>query len=498
MVPVLLASCAVVMGVVGYEHCGFPLGPQLLERRSLAGDGSQCVGLSTGGYHFYADFAADNRELAAKLEDIENRISRQNAEFEDDPQVPLTVAYLGDLTSDNDSTLESQLEQLRGVAVAQQQYKDSRHIRVLLANAGDDMQYAEFAAKKIKEEEANEKGSSLVAVLGLGISKKETGDAMRVLSNDEDPRIPMIGTFLSATSLATMNQYYHQVGPTNAREAVIAVHYVKEHLHATKMTVYYSGDRRDIYSTDLNAQMRHAMNDVDINGNSVSYRVGNSQGRDIESAGRDACNEGKNGRVVFYAGRPEVLPQFLQGMTAACASSEYRKIHIMAGDDASRFILKDGLQNYPGVSIDYLSFASSLALGKGCSDAYNTVGFYHQYDTLFGRNTACTDARDGSALLGYDTMSVFWQAIQNIATRRPVPAEVLRGIDDIKSGASGALSGGSGSIDYGDPFTPSVPASKAILVLRAQGNPDSTPPDLIVRCGKVAGLGDYGLKPCPK
>ena len=226
-VPVLLATGAVFSGIEARERCT-PLlvGPQLLQRQSLDAGRDQCVGLSSGGYRFFADLPGVDGDLAADLEDVEKRLYAKNDEFDDDPRT-LTVVYLSNLTTRDDGGAKSELEQLRGLVVAQEESGDSgQPVRILLANAGEDMQYAEFAAQKIKQKATRD--TSMVAVVGLGISKRETGAAMLELSKDEELRIPMIGTFLSATDLAiNTTQYYHQVGPTNAREAAVAASYAK-------------------------------------------------------------------------------------------------------------------------------------------------------------------------------------------------------------------------------------------------------------------------------
>jgi len=495
-VPVLLATGAVFSGIETRERCALPVGPQLLQRQSLDARWDPCVGLSTGGYRFFADLPHADGDLAADLEDVEKRLYTKNDEFDDDPRT-LTVVYLSQLTTRDVGAAKSELEQLRGLVVAQEESGDSRQpVRILLANAGEDMQYAGFAAQKIKQEATRD--TSIVAVVGLGVSKRETGAAMLELSKDEELRIPMIGTFLSATDLAiNTTQYYHQVGPTNAREAAVAASYAKEGLNAKTVTIYYSGDRDDLYSADLQAQMEQAMRAIQVPVNSVSYRVDDSGGDvEIELAGRQACDVPKETGVVFYAGRAEVLPQFLDGMKSSCDGSYPR---VIAGDDVTRFVLEDSLQNFPNLVIDYLSFASSLAWGSDCRIGYDQVGFFQQYDDLFGQASSCNRTRDGSAIIAYDTLRVFRRATQNVQSEHPTPAEVLLGVNSISTQGSGPLSGTSGSIDY--PVSGgarSVPANKTVMVLRATGGAVGPSPTRLLLCGvHDTAVPDPVPGPCP-
>ncbi|MGH3566378.1 MAG: hypothetical protein ACRDRH_10150 [Pseudonocardia sp.] len=480
VVPVVLAAGAVFTVVEAHERCELPVGPQLLQRQELDAGRDQCVGLSTGGHRFFAGLSGVDGELAVALADVEEQIHAKNTEF-GNKSGSVTVVYLSTLTSLDESMARTELEHLRGLAVAQVESGDARPVRILLANAGHDMRHAVFAAEAIKQEAARD--PSIVAVVGLGISKKETGEAVIRLSNDVEPRMPMIAISLSATDLGKNTQYYHQVGPTNVREAAVAASYAAARLNAGTVTIYYSGDPDDLYSDDLRVQVEAAMVTRQIPVRSVSYRVGNSAGDvSIELAGRQACDVPPETGVVFYAGRAEVLPRFLAGMTSSCDGSYPR---IIAGDSVTRFVLQDGLQNFPTLVIDYLSFASSLAWGSDCLAGYGRVGFFRQYDALFGEGSACDRTRDGHAIIAYDTVGVFRRAIQNVdADFLPAPAEVLGGIDDISTQASGPLSGASGTIDYPGSGERSVPADKAIMILRSiGGGAAGSPPTRQLLCG---------------
>jgi len=481
VVPVVLAAGAVFTAVEVHDRCELSVGPQLLQRQELAAERDQCVGLSAGGYRFFADLPGVSDELAADLKDVEEKIHQKNAEFDVNPRT-LTVVYLSTLTQRDEGDALTELEHLRGLAVAQEESGGSRPVRILLANAGNDMRYAVFAAEAIKQEAARD--PSIVAVVGLGISRRETRDAMVRLSNDVEPRIPMIGMVLSATELAVKTtEYYHQVGPTNAREAAVAASYLAARLNAGTVTIYYSGDPEDLYSTDLRDQVDIALTARQIPVQSVSYRVGAGAGDvSIDLAGRQACDVPKETGVVFYAGRAEVLPQFLDAMKDSCNGSYPR---IIAGDSVTRSVLDDGLRNFPMLGIDYLSFASSLAYGPDCLAVYSRNPFFQQYGDLFREDSACDRTRDGHAIIAYDTLDVLQRALQNVQADLPGPTDVLRGIDAISTQASGPLSGTSGTIDYPGSRARSVPANKAIMILRATGGgPAGSSPTRQLLCGR--------------
>jgi hypothetical protein len=208
------------------------------------------------------------------------------------------------------------------------------------------------------------------------------------------------------------------------------------------------------------------------------YRINPSDdGDDINLAGRKACDVGPQG-VVFYAGRAEQFPVFVDGMKITC---EGHYPHVLGGDSVTRFVLDGGLNDFPGLTVDYLSLASSLAWGPDCSGAINSVGFFVGYRNLFGNGT-CTSLRDGSSILAHDALLVLTQGVRNTGVERPSPDAVLAGITNISSEGPGALHGTSGKIDYSRTGEQAVPKDKAILVLRGSA---LMAPQRMLLCGQL-------------
>jgi hypothetical protein len=285
---------------------------------------------------------------------------------------------------------------------------------------------------------------------------------------------------LSATDLATKTStYYHQTGPTNAREAAVSAFYAKHQLAVRNVTIYYSGDKYDLYSNDLKKQAQIAFEAQGVAVTTQPYRVAlGDDGDDMYLVGRSACNVGPDG-VVFFAGRAEHLPIFLRGMQSGC-EGHYPKL--LGGDSLTRFVLDGELNRFPGVTLDYLSFGSSLAWGPDCRGANDRVGFFRTYKQLFGED-ACTSTRDGTAIVAYDTLLVFSQGARNTQLDHPSGDAVLAGIASISSEGLGALHGASGLIDYPRRFNQATPKNKAILLLR--GSASLTTPQRILLCGQL-------------
>jgi len=483
--PVMMPVAAGLLIVAGclilydreYTHCGAWYWEPQLQRQALPNtDRYQCVGLGSSDHRFFADVEEVNgvdSKLSDELKDVEDRIHRTNEEAIKDPRY-LTVVYLSELTPWDVGIYRSELEQLRGIAVAQQQGNlAGRPVRVLLANGGAEMEHGEAAAEAIAREASED--DALVAVLGLGSSREGTRKAIVRLARS-DTHIPMIGTVISATDLATRtSSYYHQVAPTNQREAEVGAFYAATQLRAQNATIYYSNDEEDLFSKDLADKAKDAFEVRGVAVRERPYQFDDSD--DINSAGRDACDVGPEG-VAFYAGRASQLFAFLNGMQGKCQANYPR---FLGGDSVSRFVLDGGLNNFPGLIVDYLALASSLAWGSECSGVPDSIGFFVVYQELFDEG-ACASTRRGGSLLAHDTLLVFIQGVRNTGVDRPSPDAVLRGIEDISSQGRGPLLGASGQIDYPRTGSKAIPQDKAILVLRGQA---AMEPQLMILCGEL-------------
>jgi hypothetical protein len=480
---VLVGAAAASVYSTYYVHCGSWFWQPQLERQSLNAARDECVGLAPSDYRFFSDLSVQglDSQTATQLKTVEDQIYHTNHEVEKDPR-HLTVVYLSVLTPADAEGYVVELEQLRGMAVAQEENRRDKPVRILLANAGYDMNYGREAAEKIATEA--EKDTSLVGVVGLAYSRQGTHDAMVALG---DKKMPMIGTSISATALATTTTlYYYQVSPTNEREAQVAAYRARQ-LGSHAATVYYSGDQDDLYSNDLKNQIVQTFRQEQIPVSVKPYRVNSTGGdSDVSLLGRDACTIQKDG-VVFYAGRADQMPVFFNGMKNACEGN-YPKV--IAGDSATRFVRTGELRQYPGLTLEYLSFASSLAFEPDCKAAAGRVGFLAGYGRMFGDE--CIRNRDSYAMLGYDALLLFTQAARNARDLHPSRDAILRGLSDISG--EGALRGASGIIDFPRTgVTQSVPQDKAILILQTTGGSE---PKRLLLCGKIDNVPPTSIDNC--
>ncbi|MGI5200480.1 hypothetical protein ACQEU6_02580 [Spirillospora sp. CA-108201] len=455
----LLIAGVIAVPVTSHEFCRTWWSPSIrawglrddMTLEDLGDDDRQCVGLA----------GEDPQRISGTLAGPIKMIRTTNAAVVHRDRY-VTVVHLTMLSPGNEQGERATREELRGLAIAQRESLQSDvPIRVLLANAGANMEYADRAAQKIVA--AASRDRRIVGAVGLGVSTRQTIDAVRRLGQ---AGLPSIGSATTADGLISASPYYYQVSPSNQRQAAFASRYGVANLRAKRARLYYSADPNDNYSGELATVMRHQLGAAGVEVTDYAgYRVSDDgRGEGVAQLGRRGCRAAKGpGEIVVYAGRAERFEHFLNGMKLACQN---RYPRILATDDVSRFVLTGTDRNYPGLRLEYMALASSALWGHDCKVIQKQGSFYIRYEDVFG--SACNENRDGRALLTFDALAVVRQAASNVLASDPTALEkqgIITGLPGIRG--DGRVSGVSGDLDYSDPEAPRTPVDKAIMVLRA-------------------------------
>ncbi|WP_092546625.1 ABC transporter substrate-binding protein [Actinoplanes derwentensis] len=478
VLPLLLVVALVAVPWANGRRCEawwWPMTGNTLQREKLDSDGTttQCIGLADDRHRFFAGRPphADD-EVAGKLRAVEELIARTNRKVLEHPHEadrhPVTIVYLSTLTNTTLGGYQAALEELRGLALGQQQALTTQApILLRLANGGDQMRYGGTAARLI----ANAADRlNVVAVVGLGVSRRGTEEAIRVLDGE---RIPTLATLLTADDLNKAVMTYHQIAPSNRREAAVAAFYAKQKLGVAAAAVYYSGDAEDLYSTGLAHDVHQ---EFEARGIRILERIPyGAGGKDASNLGSRACAEqarARKGRavpddyLVFFAGRPDDFENFLSGLSASCERNPPR---ILAGDAITEFVLSGGLAKHPRLALHYMSPASSRMWGADCAAIRRTELFFIEYEKA-GYGDACTEGQAARAMFGWDALETVRTAIVQVrgsSSKAPINGtSLLQGIGML-TGVN-AVDGVTGEIDYsGAAGNPWLPANKLMLVMRA-------------------------------
>jgi hypothetical protein len=456
-IPAIALVLLLLGGTGAYFKQYFGPCGQLLPWHGLGlwAEGSECVGISDGTFQFSANIPAeDDAEIAfrSELVGLQETIERQNRHAADEnalnPEKPyVTIVYFSTLTAPdrNSSTLNGVVEELRGLAHAQNaaQLDGGVLIRIVLANGGARMAHGPEVAERIAglAERSADSVAPVVGVVGLGGSWAPTRDSIKVLG---EAGLPMVGTTTSADEFKDVSKLYHQVGPDNKRQARVVAQYIRARYGTPRVKIYYSSD--DLYSENLARDL----------GDEFALPPDRLDARNPPFRDDIPCGQGE---LLFFAGRADQLGRFLESVSQRCRSLGQDVPRLMAGDDITKFMLDRTLPI--GLELEYTSF----------------------YDTI-DRDEGLT----GRAMLANDTIEVLQQAVHNVTGgtvaadgKNPVPLNglsVWRGIAEVNG--VGRVSGTTGIIDFG-PESGQVPVDKAISIVHMDG--PNTNAEVVWKCG---------------
>ncbi|MGW4077166.1 hypothetical protein ACWELB_27345 [Streptomyces asiaticus] len=482
------------------------------DRGCLGGASSEVV---AGRPELSADSPRKQYEDARRLIREEN--ARVDREVADHGGTARTVVHIGsDVAADQEGQrYNAAVPELRGIALAQRALNDEAGndsqkvwLRVDSRNAGDDFAGAPRIARQVAED-AREKGSGIIGVVGFSKSLKQTQEAVRILGA---ARIPVVGTTATA-DLMQVDGYYRRVAPTNSREAAVEADFAHRgnimddgtgSCSPARAAVVVK-DPRDLYSDEIGTLFaeRFGARPFTLEYTPGGRGGGLAQGQPPkdgvarkESIGElaDAVCERitANPRtVVYWASRALQFSAFLDdfGDNTAC---EGRKLTVLGGNDLTTAALAGEYADRPWLRL-YHTVHVLPAGHPRLSDIAKK--FNADYARDFGSHDLWRD--DGRAALAYDAMQLMAEAANRAfrSTHNVERSNVQIGLDNgiRKQGASGYLDVGRGR---------SVPRDKPVVILHHTDR-GSEP---VLYCGaftqnpagRIATWGPDGKFSCPR
>lgn len=297
-----------------------------------AGNG-ECVGISDGSFVF-----------SPRLAGVEKRIQKLNDDVLRSGKPYITVVYLGSMTTDP-SARNPQADLLAGIhgelvglSIAQQAHNDASGqplLRLLLANTGSKFRYAGAVAERVRERAARDR--TIVAAVGFGQSRKQTQDAINVLSR---AALPMIGTTNTFDGTAmrggNYSPYYYRLAPPNHRLAAHAAYWAKNGQLGRRVNsaaVFYDGSADDLYSTNLANDFAREF------GRDKVQMLPYTDATQIPGKILEACAH--PAEVFYYAGRSDEFRSFVTKLsTTSCGG---RRI-VLAGDEVTKYVSDNAAQ----------------------------------------------------------------------------------------------------------------------------------------------------------
>ena len=395
--------------------------------------------------------------------DAEALIYRENAHIAAYSHVTIVVATM--LSGSDQGAIGTGRSDLQGAYVAQKEFNDNSKlpnnikVRLLIANAGSNSQYATQVAQQIVLLAKADK--TVIGVMGWPYSSYTT-NAMQVLSA---ANIPMISQTASSDSLSGTSPYFFRVAPSNKIQGIAGAKYAEQTLKAKNVALFL--DPSDPYSQSLAQDFQ---NQFTADGNKIvateNYTRGNASS--LSGTLQDALS--KNPDLIYFSGYSSDMSTLLADLLNSNAPSN---LQILGGDALYE------LGGYPSSvrpALPRLRFTTFFypdewgVQGLGSKEP----AFFTEYPAAFNPNNATHSTPYGytrptnDAALSYDATLALLTGYNNAATSAAgtiTPQMVQQGLTQINT--SHPLQGVSGRIAFnnnGDPV------DKAIVILYFDSN----------------------------
>ncbi|MEU1116077.1 MULTISPECIES: ABC transporter substrate-binding protein [unclassified Streptomyces] len=322
LVAAVVVAALVAGSLVWVNSRPGPCGDGLSKRNG------ECVGV--------ADHTFDADDGIASLMEA---VADENARVEQDWKNPkgnghripyVRIALMMPFTSDESSVMTGDMirRALAGSLAAQQEANRASgpHYQLLFAPDGRDLGQWKTVVDQL-EGLTKETEAPLVGVTGLPSSTEETRAMVAELSARG---IPTVGPVLTAASMNS--RYLFKTSPNNEEFARALARYLDRYPQKGKGLLLWDSREGDVYSKNLREVFeRHFGKKYDLRDHTSHYigSSGNDQG--IPQRFADAVAKICRDRVdtVFYAGRDQDLPAFVNRLADEAGCDRSRKLRIM-------------------------------------------------------------------------------------------------------------------------------------------------------------------------
>jgi hypothetical protein len=326
--------------------------------RSINGE---CIGYSDGSFRFN-DVPGQKDALGQEaLLHIQDAIFQQNWDAHDAwergnrARPYVTLVYLGSFTgrqvNPNEEAYSGEREDLEGLAVAQKESINepattkSPLLRIVIANGGHDMEYANEAVDMIGGLAARD--PTVVGVIGVDRSRDTTAQALAKLNKIG---LPVIAN-LSADHIGKNSQLYLQMGAPNRDQARLIAAYSKQVLNVHAAQIYWTTGKIPSFDQDL--YVHTLVDDLNAALKESGIGVDNIQNEYFSGSSAFPPGECDYRGVIIFAGRWDDFSNFLGGFR--CPSDQL--LNVIADDSTSLYMANPVLRRDapPTLPVTYVS-----------------------------------------------------------------------------------------------------------------------------------------------
>lgn len=473
---IIFLLCAIIAGNIIY-----PTVPQTFHNAffpicGICADSKTHAGISDGRDHFWQEIAPNNSDNAETLIYNENRqIVTSHLHY-------VTIAIVAPLAQGGrhfgvgkDTLQAAYVLQHQANRMDTCQFrgpKDCIHVRLLVANAGDNLEYAPAIAQQVVQIAAND--STFIGVVGFPLSTTGSINGVSVLTAN---KIPVISSTASSDALTANSPFFFRIAPADGEQGLAAAQYVEKTFPQDHnvLVVYATGNP---YSLTLATGFIQTF--IKKPGNYFLSKTfdanSNADARDhaITDNLNTALHSSSPPNLIYFAGYSDDFNKLLNLLRTDPPFQAYSTLPIISGDSAYDLT---GYTESNYQDIFFTAFASPDEWGNisnSCnlspSQPFLVKDFFCDYTKDFDPSNQHPGSYgfsrpDDILMLGYDAVTVLIQGY--LATHLNQPTE-----EDIQHAMQGfnicnPLQGVSGQIAFGPDNNP---INKAIVLLKVDNS----------------------------
>jgi len=353
-------------------------------------------------------------------------------------------------------------DDLQGAYVAQKEYNDGSKlsggtmVRLLIANAGNNSQYATTVAQQIVQLAQHDR--TFVGVMGWPFSSY-TQSAVNTLTQ---ANIMMVSQTASSDLLTGVSPYFFRVAPPNTEQGQVGAKYAGQILHAHTAALFI--DASDPYSETLGNDFQKQFT---ADGNTVfteQYKEGTGGHAALPQLLNNALS--RNPDIIYFSGYASDVSVVLTDLPT---SGPFAKIPVLGGDALYEL---GGYTSSASAADRHLRF-TSFAFPDEWNGSSNKPAFFGEYSSDFDPSRVQTSTpygytrADSDAMMSYDATLVLLNGSNALlSSNKAITGSALRAVFLTYTGAK-AIQGVTGQISFA---SSGDPVNKAFVVLFVDAN----------------------------
>jgi ABC-type branched-subunit amino acid transport system substrate-binding protein len=288
-----------------------------------------------------------------------------------------------------------------------------RKLVVLVANAGDTMEYATTIAQQILQV-ASANPTTFIGVSGWPLSTRPGIEGLRILTN---AGIPVVSSTASSDALSAFSPYFFRVIPPDSEQGPIGAHYAEQTYPTRRVAIVFT-DQTNPYSLTLaSAFMREFTRQK---GNQVLLETYDSRlqaaqrittiGNDIEDAfthHHKIFDDPRSG-FIYFAGYSEDFSRLLNILRSGYPL--YSQMPMLSGDsayDKSDFKANAGGTVYTNIVFTAFAHPDEWREQKEPQDVF---AFFANYQKVYASSPQRARQPVAGTILLYDAATILFHA----------------------------------------------------------------------------------------